>query len=254
MDRVLSGLVESAWRRWDARRQEADQRDVAPRTARALNIAISREAGTPGTSVARKLGERLGWQVYDRELVERIAEEMGLRSSLLDSVDERQQTWFRESIQAALASLASGSAAPWASESSFVHHLVETVLALGVHGECVIVGRGAAFILPAESTLRVRLVAPLAERVETMRRNLGISARQAAHRVRTIERQRNDFVRDHFQKDPTDPGTFDLILNTSRLSIDDTAEIIIEALHRLERRLTETTEKTDSLAGDQIRG
>ena len=92
-----------------------------------------------------------------------------------------------------------------ASESAYVHHLVETVLALGILGECVIVGRGAAFILPAATTLRrVRLVGPVRERITALSRKLGITEPEAARQVRTIDRERTDFVEDHFFKDPSD--------------------------------------------------
>ncbi len=61
-----------------------------------------------------------------------------------------------------------------------VHHLVETLRALGAHGECVIVGCGAAFILPAKTTLRVRLVSPLPQRIQVVSRQYGISEQEAA--------------------------------------------------------------------------
>jgi cytidylate kinase len=242
MDRLSSELVDRACRRWASKGAEAAaERRLEPAKPRGFTIAVSREAGTPGSVVAAEVGKLLGWQVYDQELLHQIADEMGLRESLLESVDERQQSWLRESIQASLAALASGSASPWASVSSFVHHLVETVLALGVHGECVIVGRGAGFILPKESTLRVRLVSPIHDRIVALSRKLDITERQAAHRVRTIDRQRNDFVRDHFQKDPTDPQYFDLILNTSRLSVEDATQLVIETLNRVKARLAAAT-------------
>jgi cytidylate kinase len=122
------------------------------------------------------------------------------------------------------------------SESEFVHQLVQTVLALGVHGECVIVGRGAAFILPAATTLRVRLVGPISERVKALSRKLNISESEAARQVRTTDRERNDFVQDHFLKDPTDPRNHDLVLNASSLSGAQNSELIVETLHRLQTR------------------
>jgi hypothetical protein len=48
---------------------------------------------------------------------------MGLRVSLIESLDERRQSWLRESLEA----LASG---PPASEAAYVHHLSETILSL----------------------------------------------------------------------------------------------------------------------------
>jgi len=90
---------------------------------------------------------------------------MGLRATLLESVDERRKSWLLEFLDGL-------SSVPAVSESAFVRNLIETVLALGAHGECIIVGRGAAQILPAETTLRARLVAPLSERIATKARAL----------------------------------------------------------------------------------
>ncbi len=240
-DRTLSQLVEKAGRHWEARRRAAAaRRDLVPGTSPALSIALSREAGTQGTAVAREVGRLLGWQVYDHELVERIAQDMGLRTSLLESVDERHHSWLVEAVEGFLSAPREGDWGPLVTEDAYLHHLIRTVLALGMHGECAIVGRGAAFILPAATTLRVRLVAPVRERMATLGRNLGIAERQAAQRVRALDRERNDFVRDHFLKEPTDPCNYDLVLNASRLSVTQNAEVIVETLHRLEARRIET--------------
>src|SRR5581483_5300174 len=65
-----------------------------------LTVAISREPGTNAGSVAAALGERLGWPVYDHELIEKIAQELGLHASLVDSVDEKHTSWLRECVEA----------------------------------------------------------------------------------------------------------------------------------------------------------
>jgi cytidylate kinase len=208
-------------------------RDLPARTSHAFTITVSREAGTLGTSIAEEIGRRLGWHVYDHELLEQIAKEMSVRTTLLESVDERQQNWLMESIEAFLATPTKSEWEPYVSEGAFVRHLIETVLALGVHGECVIVGRGAAFILPARTTLRVRLVAPLNERIARMSELLGISTKEAARQVKTIDRERVGFVRGHFQKDPTDARQYDLVLNAGRLTVCAQAELVIDALCHL---------------------
>src|SRR5690606_25172762 len=100
-----------------------------------FTIAISRETGAGGSSVARLVGEKLGWAVYDHELLERLAEEMKVRVSLLESVDERHIAWLEEQVEAF-------SRVPYVSENAYVHHLIQVVLTLGLHGQCVIVGRG----------------------------------------------------------------------------------------------------------------
>ena len=195
-----------------------------------FTIAVSRETGSGGTSVAAAVGERLGWPVYDNQLIERIAREMHLRASLLDSVDEKRKSWLLESVEA----FSSGKTV---SESAFVRQLVESVLSLGTHGKCVIVGRGAAHILPPATTLRVRLVGDQEDRVLAMCRRLGLSHTEAVRLVEVTDRERARFIRDHFQKDSTDPRSYDLVLNTSRLSYAACAEMVIEALHHMQERL-----------------
>lgn len=102
--------------------------------APALTIAVSRQAGAGGTSIAAEVGGRLNWPVYDHALLERIAQEMHLRTRLLDSVDERRTHWLVESVE-------SFSQVPLVNENAFVRHLIQTILSLGTHGACIIVGR-----------------------------------------------------------------------------------------------------------------
>jgi cytidylate kinase len=193
----------------------------------AFTVALSREAGANGAVIAGRLGDRLGWAVYDRALLDWIAGEMGLRTSLLESVDEKRVSWLRECVEAF-------ASAPGVTGGAFVRHLVEMMLSLATHGECVIVGRGAAQLLPAATTLRVRLVADPRDRVAVIRQRLGLSEGEAVRWVETTDRERDRFVRDHFHKDPADPRGYDLVLNASRFSVDECAEVIEEALLRLQ--------------------
>jgi cytidylate kinase len=224
-------LVEALGRvlqHWETRpKAEAGRLGGSRRSSRPFTIALSREAGARGTATAREVGARLAWLVYDHELLERIAQEMKLRSSLLASVDEKRVSWLQECVEA-FASVAAVSGA------AYVRRLSETLLSLAAHGECVIVGRGAAQVLPAETTLRVRLVAPVAWRVEAVAGKFGVAREDAARRVETTDRERVRFVKDHFHKDPIEPTQYDLILNASRFSVGACADLIVEALHRLQ--------------------
>jgi cytidylate kinase len=215
-------------RRWQV--QRATEAQAGPPLAPsppAFTIALSREAGTNGLPIAQALGERLGWEVYDRELLQKIAEEIGLRAEVLEAVDVRRQGWLQECLEA-FASFRALSA------GAFVRHLVEMLLALASHGRCVLIGRGAAQVLPAATTLRVRLVGPVEERVEAVRQRLAITHAEAVRWVERVDGERTRFVRDHFRKDPTDPRLYDLVLNSSRFPAVECAEIIIESLKRLQ--------------------
>jgi cytidylate kinase len=224
----MAEAMTKARRRWQTQQRMPEPVEPqVPPAPRAFTIAISREAGANGSAVGRLLGERLGWPVYDYALVERIAGDMGLRSEFLESVDEKRMSWLQEFAES------------WASESSvtesaYVRHLVETLLTLALHGECIIVGRGANVVAPPETTLRVRLVAPLCERIATVRKRRNLSFEEARRWVEKTDRDRTHFIKDHFQKEVDDPHLHDLVLNTSRFSLEACAEIIIDVLHRME--------------------
>ena len=121
----------------------------------------------------------LGWPVYDHALLERMAAEMRVQVDLLENVDERHVGWLVERME-------DFSAVPYVSENAYVRRLIETLLALGGQGRSVIVGRGAAHVLPPTTTLRVRLVAELADRVRTLVHEMGLTNSEAARARRSI--------------------------------------------------------------------
>src|SRR5207245_10592338 len=110
-----------------------------------------------------------------------------------------------------------------------IMELARVVRALGAQGECVLIGRGAGRILPAESTLDVRIIAPLADRIAYMSQRLRLSLDAAAEEVKQRDRQRAEFVSTHFQRQPADIYQYDLILNSSHLGEEVCAELIAHA-------------------------
>jgi len=130
------------------------------------SIAISRQAGSRGAEVARLVGEELGWPVYDHEILQRISQEKGLHARLLERLDERHAGWLEEMVT----DFCVGGTGR---EMGYLRSLLELFASLSEQGHCVIVGRGAPHVLPAESTLRVRTVAPREDRIAAVERVRG---------------------------------------------------------------------------------
>lgn len=226
-DRVSEALVRSAGHHDAAIRRGESERGGTSHVF-PFSIAISRETGTRGPAVARAVGLRLGWPVYDHELLELVARELRVGTKVLESVDEHHITWLQECVEAF-------AAVPAVREHKYVHHLIEVMLSLAARGNCVIVGRGSPFVLPPVSTLRVRLSAPAADRVAVVARELGLSQAEAARHVDQTDRDRVQFVKMHFLHDSTDMRNYDLFVNTSQFSMDDCASLIVDALHQKSR-------------------
>jgi len=179
--------------------------------------------------VAREIGSRLNWPVYDHELLDHLAKELQVNVDLLENVDERRSSFLVECVEAF-------AAASTVSEVTYFRRLLKLILALGARGQCVIVGRGAMIALPVDTTLRVRVVASREDRVALIVRERGLPPAEASRFVESTDRERSRFIAQHFRKDLTDNLLYDLVLNASRLSVEECAGIVIEALLRLQAR------------------
>jgi cytidylate kinase len=132
-------------------------------------------------------------------------------------------------------------AVPAVSENAFHRHLAETILSIGEHGDSIIVGRGANFLLSPRTTLRVRVVAELADRVTVMARDLNVSDQEAQRHILDADRQRRHYIKEHFHVDLASPLCYDLTLNSSRIPVSQCADLIITALEGLQQRLAGRT-------------
>src|SRR5437588_2694572 len=134
-----------------------------------LTIALSRESGARGGSIARRVGRKLGWQVVDQELLEFLTQDeqafQELPAAAREWADERLDQLLRARVVANDAGCIA---------------LARAVMLLGAQGEVVIIGRGAGYILPPATTLHVRVVAPEADRFAYMSQLLRLTAEQAA--------------------------------------------------------------------------
>src|SRR5207302_248747 len=123
-----------------------------------LTVAISREAGSRGETIARRAGRKLGWQVYNQELLEYIAQEGSFRDTVAENLPPGAPAWIERQLDDLLRRQD-------LSQHPSVAELARVILALGAQGDVIIIGRGAGYILPREWTLHVRIIAPLADRI-----------------------------------------------------------------------------------------
>ena len=188
-------------------------------------LTVSREKGAGGNAVAKLVGRRLGWQVFDNEIVDEIAEKAHIRRQLIESLDERDQATIQDMIGQLLNPEEIGT-------SGYLVYLKQVVLTLGHQGNVVIVGHAARFILPAQFGLSVRMVAPIEVRTRRIADKARLSLKAARVEVERTDRERVKSVRRHFGHDVTDPLNHDLIINTAALSVEAAAEVVVTALQR----------------------
>ncbi len=182
-----------------------------------LTVAVSREAGARGGSVARRVGQLLGWQVFDQDQLALLARDETARRDLLADTPAPAAAWAAKQV-------ALVPATPDSDE------LVKLVFTLAARGEVVLVGRGAGYLLPVLSTLNVRIIAPHAERVAYLAQWLRLPLDEAAEELAARDRVRAALHAAVTGKAASDPTQYDLMLNSGRLGEAGCADLIVQAL------------------------
>lgn len=203
--------------------EERLPRLAAGGVARFQNICVSREAGAGGGAIARMVGKRLGWKVYDDELIEAIAHRMGVPLDEVRTLDELAPSV----VQDWLLPLREEYYAP---QEAYLDHLAKLVEAIGRAGESILVGRGANYMLPREVTLTVRIIAPLKVRAIRLAERMGVSVRTARRAARDMDRRRLQFDRTMHRANSSDPHNYDLVLDSSSLSLEIAADVLVRAV------------------------
>jgi cytidylate kinase len=196
---------------------------AAERGPRPPIITISRQHGAGGGEVARQVAAALGFDLFDREIVERVARSAHLSDQLVSGRDERHPAALTEWVSA----FSRGS---YLSPSAYHEHLTRVIGAIAEHGGAVIVGRGAHLILGAGRALRVSVVAPLSTRIAAVAGREGLSEGDARRRIVEVDGERRQFLTAHFHADCVDASTFDIVVNTGVLGIAGAAGTICAAL------------------------
>lgn len=187
-----------------------------------LTIAISREAGSRGSSIGTRVGQKLGWQVYNQDLLEYMAQEGRYRQDLASLLTPEAMRWAEDRLEDLLRG-------ENLSQHPSLIGLARLVLDLGAHGEVILIGRGAGIMLPRASTLHVRIMAPLPDRIAYMSQWLRLTEEEAAEQVRVRDQRRAEFISKHFHRQANDFHQYDLLLNSGFLGEDLCADLIAQA-------------------------
>ena len=195
-------------------------------------VTIEREYGCGGSEIAHRLGEHLGWKVWDQLLTEEIARLANCSKAAVEGREERDDPLYYRLFKSFLRGSYEGSLNAHKlnmvdSESilKMTRHVVQRA---AKDGNCVIVGRGSQhFLKGREDTLRVFLYAP---REEKLRRLLarGKSEKEANELVDAVDRERADFIAKYFGVEWPDRPLYHTMLNTE---IGD--EPVVQAIEQI---------------------
>ena len=230
MAKDVEQLIEQQARLWEmSRRVSREGGEAARRALVHLEegpwLTISRQLGAGGGEVAERLQERLGWQIYDREILLKIARQTHTREKIISRLDEHAVGHFNDFVRQLLVPDDMG-------QAGFLLEMTRVVWALGRQGKAILLGRGANWVLDPRFGLRVRLVAPADIRIARVAEEEGLGRADAEKRVATHDAEQHGFIRQAFGRQIDDPMGYDVVLNLGRVNPDVAAEAVLVALQR----------------------
>jgi cytidylate kinase len=192
-------------------------------------ITISREPGSGGSEIARRLSKALNMDLIGGQIIQHVADSAKMSRKVIESLDEKEVT-FRDTLLMSLF----GESRPWPAD--YLKHLTRVIGTIGAFGNVIIVGRGANFILPKEKTFKVRIIAPLELRIKYIMDDSGYTRAEAEQYVVKRENNGKAFIRKYYNVDVADPKYYDIIINTEKISIGQATESIISAFNQRRSR------------------
>jgi len=196
-------------------------------------ITIEREYGSGGADIARLLAERLGWTLWDQRLTDEIARLAQCDRAAVSQREEKTDPLYYRLLKSFLRGSFEGS------QNVRRFKMLDTDVIVGLtkrivekaaqDGNCVIVGRGAAFFLANRpDVFNVFIYAPHEHKLQRLIKS-GIHRRKASSLVETVDDERADFIRKYFGKEWPCRRLYHLMIN-SRAGDEVVVRTILNAI------------------------
>ncbi|MBI5960950.1 MAG: cytidylate kinase-like family protein [Chloroflexi bacterium] len=212
-------------------------------------ITLSREVGSGGEEIARRVCDVLRYRYFDKELMIEAAADLGLaQDHVVDYSEDRYevQNFFARLFRSGPRPIktvpgphtdAAGNVTPSAAtidEGRYVELIKSAIQAAYSVGDVVILGRGGQAILQDKSNvLHVRVVAPLGSRLERLHRVEKISLDEAQQKIGRQDRATAEYLARFFGIRWDDATLYHLVINTGKLGIEGSVQLIVDAVVQL---------------------
>ncbi|MGN0535939.1 MAG: AAA family ATPase [Eubacterium sp.] len=194
-------------------------------------ITIGRQFGCGAREIGTKLAERLGVAYYNKEIIKRAAQDSGFDEKLFHFYDEKPTSSFLFNVSTD-GYIPIGSDA-MSLEDKIIQYQFDTIKKVASEGSCIIVGRCAEYVLRDNTNvLSVFLHGDYDYRVNRIVNLYGISEKDAAKEIKSMDKKRAKFHNFYSDSRWGDADTYDLAVDVSRLGIDETVELIATLVER----------------------
>lgn len=191
-------------------------------------ITISRQFGSGGREIGKKLAEALNIPFYDKELIELAAKESGIDEDLFEDEEYRTSRGFY--LLGAIG-FTLGSPITSISEMSLNDRLFlvqsETIENIAAKGPCVIVGRCADYVLRDQpEAISVFIHANMKDRKERAISSYEVDERNIEASLSKIDKRRANYYNYYTDRKWGEAENYDVVLNSSTFTVDGCVSLL----------------------------
>lgn len=196
-------------------------------------LTIGRQLGSGGRSVAKIVAAHYGINVYDKKLIDMVAEESGLSKTFFEQADEHVSRSFLHFLFAGRGTDSHHADSPLSNDALF-RMQSDVIRQLAARESCIILGRCADYILRDDPDLiSVYFTADMADRAQRYARHDGTTTDEARAIIAKGDRQRDDYYGYYTNRRWGDAANYQFCMNTSVLGIEATAQVLIGYIDRI---------------------
>lgn len=199
-------------------------------------ITISREFGSGGRELGKRLADELGIAYYDREIIAEIAKETGLSEQYIQNISEKgiysQPIHFGKTF-ASFGGVQSNQTEILVKQQKILKKIAEA-------GDCVIVGRGADVILKEYNPMNIFVYADMKSKINRCRikstEDKELSDKELENKIIQIDKNRKNFHDIISSLEWGNKENYHLCINTSGLEIKDISSLLAKYIKNWFRR------------------
>ena len=201
-------------------------------------ITIGRQFGSGGREIGYMVAEKLGIKLYDKEMLQRAAQDSGICEELFESHDEKPSNSFLYSL--VMDTYSMGYSGSTYNDMPINHKIFlaqfDAIKKIADEGPCILVGRCADYALEGyPNLLSVFIHADLDARIKRIANKYDLTDAKAKDLIIKTNKKRASYYNYYTDKRWGDADSYDVCLDSSVLGLEGTAEAIIKLIEVKEK-------------------
>ena len=205
-----------------------------------FTICITRTCGSGGTTIAKKLADAYGIDLYDRKLLRLASEDSGISEAMFAQADEdvKNSLLYKVSRKVYNGELIPPESGNFVSDQNLFNYQAKVLKELSERESYVVVGRCADYALSDfEDSISVFIHADLDKRIRRIARKFELTDSAAKDRIQKTDKRRASYYNYYTSKKWGDASSYNLSLDSGELGIDGCVQLIKAAVEIHNKRL-----------------